>query len=150
MLQSILHYGFHFLFPALIAWVFFRKEWKKAYLIMLATMLVDLDHLLANPIFDPSRCSIGFHPLHSYYAILIYIALLLFPKSRIIAIGLLLHMITDYLDCNFVSYFISQNLQQKQNWTLSLLFQKAISLPFYLALPRKQNSHLHTKQCAHQ
>jgi len=107
MLQFILHYGLHLLFPALIAWVFFRKEWKKAYLIMLATMLVDLDHLLANPIFDPNRCSIGFHFLHSYYAILIYITLLLFPKSRIVAIGLLLHMLTDYLDCNFVKLFIA-------------------------------------------
>jgi len=107
MLQFILHYGLHLLFPALIAWVFFRKEWKKAYLIMLATMLVDLDHLLANPIFDPNRCSIGFHFLHSYYAILIYITLLLFPKSRIVAIGLLLHMLTDYLDCNFVKLFIT-------------------------------------------
>ena len=106
MLQFILHYGLHLLFPALIAWVFFRKEWKKAYLIMLATMLVDLDHLLANPIFDPNRCSIGFHFLHSYYAILIYVTLLLFPKSRIVAIGLLLHMLTDYLDCNFVELFI--------------------------------------------
>ena len=107
MLQFILHYGLHLLFPALIAWVFFRDEWKKTYLIMLATMLVDLDHLLANPIFDPNRCSIGFHPLHSYCAILLYMALLLFPKSRIIAIGLLLHMLTDYLDCNFVKLFIA-------------------------------------------
>jgi hypothetical protein len=107
MLQSILHYGLHFLFPALIAWAFFRNEWEKAYLIMLATMLVDLDHLLANPIFDPNRCSIGFHPLHSYYAIGIYCIMLAFPKSRIVAIGLLLHMLTDYLDCNFVKLFIA-------------------------------------------
>jgi hypothetical protein len=107
MLQSLLHYGLHFLFPALIAWAFFRNEWKKAYLIMLATMLVDLDHLLANPIFDPNRCSIGFHPLHSYYAIGIYCIMLVFPKSRVIAIGLLLHILTDYLDCNFVEFFIA-------------------------------------------
>lgn len=66
---------------------------------MLATLLVDLDHLLANPVFDPNRCSIGFHPLHSYYAIVVYVGLLFFPKTRIVAIGLLLHMATDYLDC---------------------------------------------------
>lgn len=107
MLQSLLHYGLHFLFPALIAWAFFGNEWKKAYLIMLATMLVDLDHLLTNPIFDPNRCSIGFHPLHSYYAIGIYCIMFAFPKSRVIAIGLLLHMLTDYLDCNFVEFFIA-------------------------------------------
>jgi len=74
---------------------------------MLATMLVDLDHLLATPIFDSNRCSIGFHPLHSYYAIGIYCIMLVFPKSRVIAIGLLLHMLTDYLDCNFVEFFIA-------------------------------------------
>ena len=28
---------------------------------MLTTMLIDLDHLLANPVFDPDRCSINFH-----------------------------------------------------------------------------------------
>jgi len=66
---------------------------------MLATMLVDLDHLLAEPIFDPTRCSIGFHPLHSYYAIFIYSIMGFFSKTRIIAIGLLLHMLTDYQDC---------------------------------------------------
>ena len=109
MLQSLIHYGLHFLFPSIIALVFFKNKWKKTYLIMLTTMLVDLDHLLANPIFDPNRCSIGFHFLHSYYAILIYVTLLLFPKSRIVAIGLLLHMLTDYLDCNFVKLFITQN-----------------------------------------
>ena len=64
-------------------------------------MLVDLDHLLATPIFDPNRCSIGFHPLHSYYAIIIYLLGLFFLKGkyRIIAIGLLFHMFTDWQDC---------------------------------------------------
>ncbi len=66
---------------------------------MLATMAVDLDHLLADPIFDPNRCSVGFHLLHSYPAIAIYIVLLFFPKTRIVAVGLLFHMLTDQLDC---------------------------------------------------
>jgi len=96
--QPIIHYSLHIIFPGLIAWLFFRKEWKKAWLIMLATMLVDLDHLLANPMFDPQRCSIGFHPLHSYYAIGIYLIMAFFPKLRIIAIGLLFHMLTDFQD----------------------------------------------------
>ena len=62
-------------------------------------MLVDLDHLLANPIFDPNRCSISFHPLHSYIAIGIYFVGLFFKKTRIVAIALLLHMFADWLDC---------------------------------------------------
>jgi hypothetical protein len=36
-------------------------------------MSVDLDHLFVTPIFEPERRSIGFHFLHSYKAIGIYI-----------------------------------------------------------------------------
>ena len=49
---------------------FFKKNWKTAYTVMISTMLVDLDHLLANPVYDPQRCSIGFHPLHGLLPIL--------------------------------------------------------------------------------
>jgi len=66
---------------------------------MIATMIVDLDHLLANPMYDPNRCSIGFHPLHSYLAVVIYVGLLFFPRVRLIAIGLVIHMALDYADC---------------------------------------------------
>ncbi|MBA3673969.1 MAG: hypothetical protein H0W75_03280 [Chitinophagaceae bacterium] len=100
-MQQIVHYFLHFVFPVFIAYFFFKSNWKKAYVIMLLTMLVDLDHLLAQPMFDPCRCSIGFHPLHSYPAIALYVALLIHPKSRVIAIGLLLHMATDGIDCLF-------------------------------------------------
>ncbi len=68
---------------------------------MLATMLVDLDHLFATPIFDPGRCSINFHPLHTYWAMAGYVVLLFFRKTRIIAVGLLFHMLTDYIDCQW-------------------------------------------------
>ncbi len=99
-LKNILHYFFHFIFPVFVALIFFKKNWKKAYLIMLATMLVDLDHLFANPIFDPDRNSIGFHFLHSYPAIAIYLLGCIFTKRnfRIIFLGLLLHMATDFAD----------------------------------------------------
>ncbi|WP_151893980.1 DUF6122 family protein [Patiriisocius marinistellae] len=99
MLQTITHYSLHLLFPAAIAWVFFRANWKKAYLILLATMLVDIDHLFADPMFDPDRCSVGFHFLHSYIAIMCYTLLLFFKKFRVVAIGLLFHMATDLIDC---------------------------------------------------
>ena len=42
-------------------------------------MLVDLDHLLADPIYDPERCSIGFHPLHSIPAIVVYALMFALP-----------------------------------------------------------------------
>ena len=107
ILQTCLHYSLHFLAPGLLAWLFFRDRWKKAWLIMVATMLVDLDHLLATPMFDPNRCSIGFHPLHSYPAIAVYFILLFSPKTRIIAVGLLFHMLTDFQDCLWTGYINS-------------------------------------------
>ena len=100
MTQNFIHYFLHFGFPFFIAFVFYRKDWKKVYLILIATMLVDLDHLFANPIFQANRCSINFHFLHTYYAILIYIGLLFFRRPfNIIGIGLLFHMLTDFIDC---------------------------------------------------
>jgi len=99
VIGDLLHYSLHFLAPGLIAWVFFRDRWKQVWLILLLTMLVDLDHLLATPIFDPNRCSIGFHPLHTLPAMVVYAGMLIFPKTRIVGIGLLFHMLTDWIDC---------------------------------------------------
>ena len=100
MMQIFIHYSLHFIFPILISFVFFRKDWKKASLIMLSTMVVDLDHLLANPIYQVDRCSINFHPFHTYYAITVYFIMIFFRKPfNIIGIGLLLHMLTDFIDC---------------------------------------------------
>jgi hypothetical protein len=97
--QMIIHYSLHLIFPFFVAWVFFRQSWKIAGLIMVLTIIVDADHLLASPVFDPQRCSINFHPLHSYWAIGVYFAGLFYKKTRWIAIGLILHMSTDMLDC---------------------------------------------------
>jgi hypothetical protein len=97
--QSIVHYSLHLIFPFLLAWFLFRKNWKIAGFIMFLTLLVDLDHLFANPLFDPQRCSIGFHPLHSFPAIGIYTLMVFIPKVRIPAVGLLFHMFTDLIDC---------------------------------------------------
>ena len=100
MTQTLIHYFFHLGMPLIVAYVFFRNDYKKAYLILLVTMLVDLDHLLATPIFSPNRCSINFHPLHTYYAMALYVSMLLLPKPyKIIGLGLLLHILTDLNDC---------------------------------------------------
>ena len=63
-------------------------------------MLVDLDHIVATPIFEANRCSINFHPLHTYYAMGLYFVMLFSRRPfNIIGIGLLLHMLTDTIDC---------------------------------------------------
>lgn len=101
-MQTILHYFLHLGAPLLIAYFFYKDNWLKVYGVFILSMAIDLDHLLATPIFNPNRCSINFHPLHSYYAILAY-CLLLFPKkTRIIALALLFHMLTDWIDCQLM------------------------------------------------
>ncbi|WP_242135452.1 DUF6122 family protein [Aestuariivivens marinum] len=102
MLQSFAHYGCHFLLPLAIALLFYKSNWKMAYLIMLAAFVIDLDHILATPVFDSNRCSIGFHPLHSAFAITFYIFLLVPKKSRLVALGLVIHIISDLVDCSFM------------------------------------------------
>jgi hypothetical protein len=102
-MQTFTHYFLHFGFPFIIAYFFFRSNYKKVYLILIATMLVDLDHLLSTPIFQANRCSFGFHVLHTYYAIAVYVILLFFKKPyNSIGLGLLLHMLTDLIDCLFM------------------------------------------------
>ena len=71
---------------------------------MCATMLVDIDHLLADPVYDPSRCSIGFHPLHQYPAIAVYALGTFWARTRLVAVGLVIHMALDALDCVWMSY----------------------------------------------
>jgi len=81
MIQTVTHYFLHFGMPLIIAYTFFRNDYKRVYLILLATMLVDLDHLLATPIFSPNRCSINFHPLHTYYAMAVYVGMFFFTEA---------------------------------------------------------------------
>jgi hypothetical protein len=105
--RQLIHYSLHLIFPFFVARLLFKKHWKIAGTLMLSTMLIDIDHLLANPIFDPNRCSIGFHPLHTLWALIAYLLLLLIPswKWRAFGFGCILHLGTDYLDC-FLSEII--------------------------------------------
>ena len=112
----MLHVTLHFAAPLLVALAFYRRYWRYATLILVATMLVDLDHVLADPMYDPARCSIGFHPLHTAPAIALYVVLLALPlvtgrkpdapKLRpaaralhLVGLGLLIHMALDGSDC---------------------------------------------------
>lgn len=98
----MIHILLHFLVPALLARLAKEGQRVKTWLILSAGILIDVDHLLADPIYDPNRCSIGFHPLHTVPAILIYLGLCFFPKTRLAGIGLMLHIVLDYIDCLFM------------------------------------------------
>ncbi len=119
----MLHIALHFVVPLLVALAFYRSRWRWTTFVLVATMLVDLDHLLADPIYDPARCSIGFHPLHTWPPILVYAALFVVPlvlmrrpastgqavddedwRARLqtlhlVGLGLLIHMALDWGDC---------------------------------------------------
>ena len=112
----MLHIALHFAVPLLVALAFYRSRWRQAALILIASMVVDLDHLLADPIYDPERCSIGFHPLHSMPAIVLYAVLFVLPlllgrrsdapelqpaahMLHLVGLGLLIHMALDGSDC---------------------------------------------------
>ena len=99
MERVIFHVILHFLVPFAVAKTFWQEKWVQPFLIMAITIAVDLDHFFAVPIFDPNRCSICTHPLHSWPAISVYIACLLSPYLRIASIGLLIHMALDGIDC---------------------------------------------------
>lgn len=112
----MIHIALHFVVPLLVALAFYRGRWRSAVLIMISTMLIDVDHLLADPIYDPDRCSIGFHPMHTAPVIAIYVALFalplfvgrgsdgraLKPAPRVLhlaGLGLLIHVALDWTDC---------------------------------------------------
>ena len=102
MLRFLLHYGIHFLLPIAIGLVFFKDNRTRAIIILLSAIVIDIDHVVARPIFDPDRCSNNFHPLHSYWAITVYVSLLFFSKTRIFGVALLIHMLADIVDCYLI------------------------------------------------
>jgi hypothetical protein len=112
----MLHLASHFLVPVLLGLVAYPARWYRASLLMVATMAVDLDHLLAVPVYDPNRCSINFHPLHSTLAVVLYAAAFVTPlligRDRsgrnlrpgawvvhVVGLGLLVHMALDWSEC---------------------------------------------------
>ena len=96
---SVLHLLLHAAVPLAVAVLFFRAQWQRAFVLMLAGWVIDVDHLLADPVYAPNRCSIGFHPLHTWPAIALYAALLLPKPTRLLAVGLLIHIALDAGDC---------------------------------------------------
>jgi hypothetical protein len=104
VIRPVIHLLLHFAVPAAVAGVAWRDRFLKAWLILVATMLVDIDHLLADPIYDPTRCSIGFHPLHQYPVMALYLLAALWPKTRLVGVGLLIHMMLDGIDCAWMQY----------------------------------------------
>ncbi len=99
MLRPILHLGLHVIIPGITSKFLFPKKWKVAWLVMMVAMIIDLDHLFADPIFDSNRCGINFHLLHSFPVIAVYGLFAVIPKTRLLGLGLVIHIMLDGLDC---------------------------------------------------
>ena len=97
--QKIIHLSGHTILPIAISYAGYGSSWKSVAKIMIASNLVDADHLLAKPIYNPDRCSVGSHPLHSPPMIGLYSAMLFNEKTEQWGVGLLTHMAVDYVDC---------------------------------------------------
>jgi hypothetical protein len=98
-LRPVLHIVLHLVVPGIAARLCWARRPLRAWSVMIATMLVDLDHLLAETVYDPARCSLGFHPLHTWPALALYLAATAWRPSRLIGVGLVLHMALDGIDC---------------------------------------------------
>ena len=104
MLRFCFHYGIHFILPIVIAFSFFKERRILVLFILWGGLLIDLDHLLSNPIYDANRCSLGFHPLHNYYAVACYFLLLIPKKTRLVGLALVIHILADFVDCLFIPH----------------------------------------------
>ena len=102
MERTIIHMTLHFLVPFMVAKTVWKENWFSPFIIMALTIAVDFDHLIAEPIFDPNRCGLGFHPLHSWPAIAVYLVAIFSSRLRIVALGLLIHMGLDGTDCLWI------------------------------------------------
>ena len=110
-----MHLALHVLVPAVLAFTVWRQQPWRTLAWLMAGMVIDLDHLLADPVYDPQRCSIGFHPLHTWPAALLYAGLLAFRPTRLFGIGLWIHLLLDAGDCVGMPGGLDQLLRQMRN-----------------------------------
>ncbi|MEZ4577646.1 MAG: DUF6122 family protein [Desulfobacterales bacterium] len=90
-LRLAVHLTLHVLIPGAVANLGFKNQWKKPGSSCWRPWQWIWIICWLYPVFDPNRCSIGFHPLHSAAAICCYLVLTIIPKSRIIGAGLHSH-----------------------------------------------------------
>ncbi|MDA1300532.1 MAG: DUF6122 family protein [Proteobacteria bacterium] len=102
-LPHMTHLILHFIVPLAISLGWYRQRWVVAFALMLLGLAIDVDHLLADPIYDPDRCSVGFHPLHQIIPTGIYVAMFAHERTRLIGLGLCLHILLDSIDCQLTN-----------------------------------------------
>lgn len=118
--RAAIHLILHVIVPLIITVICVPVGKRKSvFLVLMATMLVDVDHLLATPIYEANRCSIMFHPLHQTLPIALYLLMAVWPLSGWalkrqlkpaecwlgwVGLGLLIHMLLDGIDCGWMRF----------------------------------------------
>lgn len=116
--RSIIHLILHAVVPFAVAYLVAIKapnlKWAYVFMVLMATMAVDIDHLVADPIYAPGRCSIWFHPLHTLWPMVLYGVMTVWPVALkalkkplsskhiligLVGLGLVIHMVLDWIDC---------------------------------------------------
>ena len=88
-----------------VIYFYYTKVRKKSVnmgyisLMIFASNLIDVDHLVADPIYDPTRCSINFHPLHKLYLFPLYVLGLFWRRYSYFFMGIVLHIALDGVSC---------------------------------------------------
>jgi hypothetical protein len=96
---TIIHLLFNILIFFIIDKIGFNLN-SADFIFMLASNLIDLDHLRSKPIFKPGRNSFKTHLLHKQWklvTVLSFIILFIRPIS-FLGLGILLHFLLDILD----------------------------------------------------
>ena len=112
-LSFIFHLILHVTVPLAVAWLAYRSQFRKAFLIMLAGIAIDVDHLLVRPILDPERCSVGFHMLHNYWLCGLYVGMAIIRYTRLVGLGLVIHILLDAIEC-FRQFYLEDLLRLLQ------------------------------------
>ncbi|PIU21928.1 MAG: hypothetical protein COT14_03895 [Candidatus Diapherotrites archaeon CG08_land_8_20_14_0_20_30_16] len=103
LIFDVLLIGFIFVFDKELRNQFLKNKLVLLWLslVVFGSNIIDIDHLLANPIYDPNRCGINFHPLHSWYFMPVWVLGMLFRNKyiRYFCLAVLLHLWLDYMGC---------------------------------------------------
>ena len=63
--------------------------------------MVDIDHLLADPVYDKTRNSFETHPLHIYWYGVLCLAFLFLSSQAVLS--LMIHYFMDYIDPDVIN-----------------------------------------------
>lgn len=96
ILASLVLWLFFYLFEVKYLKINFNQ--RLVLIQILLANLIDFDHLLSSPIYEPGRCSINNHLLHSYFIFPLYF-IGLFSRYRYFFTSLILHLVIDYIGC---------------------------------------------------